>query len=54
MGIRLVQGTTFTDTSAGANQVIINAGFARKHWGDRIGGRSQAPGRRRIRTRRPG
>ena len=32
MGIRLVQGTTFTDTTAGANQVIVNAGFARKQW----------------------
>jgi putative ABC transport system permease protein len=34
MGIALVQGTTFSDTSASARQVIINAGFARKHWGD--------------------
>jgi putative ABC transport system permease protein len=34
MGIPLVQGATFTDTSASARQVIINAGFARKHWGD--------------------
>ncbi|HEY9227312.1 MAG TPA: ABC transporter permease, partial [Gemmatimonadaceae bacterium] len=33
MGIRLVQGTTFTDTTPGANQVIINARFARKTWG---------------------
>jgi predicted permease len=35
MGIPLVQGATFTDTSASARQVIINAGFARKHWGDK-------------------
>lgn len=34
MGITLVQGSTFSDTSAAAHQVIINAGFARKHWGD--------------------
>jgi len=34
MGITLVQGATFSDTSAAAHQVIINAGFARKHWGD--------------------
>ena len=32
LGIRLVEGTTFTDTSAAANQIIINEGFARKHW----------------------
>jgi putative ABC transport system permease protein len=35
MGIGLVQGSTFSDTSAAARQAIINAGFARKHWGDR-------------------
>ena len=34
MGIALVQGSTFSDTSASARQVIVNAGFARKHWGD--------------------
>jgi len=34
MGMRLVQGTTFTDTTADGHQVIINAGFARKQWGD--------------------
>jgi putative ABC transport system permease protein len=34
MGIALVQGSTFSDTSATARQAIINAGFARKHWGD--------------------
>jgi len=32
MGIRLVEGTMFTDTSEAANQVIVNAGFARAHW----------------------
>jgi putative ABC transport system permease protein len=32
MGIRLVAGSAFTDTSAAANQVIVNANFARKHW----------------------
>ena len=31
--ISIVQGTTFTDTSSAASQVIVNAGFARKHWG---------------------
>jgi predicted permease len=32
MGIRLLRGSTFTDTSATSAQVIVNAGFARKHW----------------------
>jgi len=30
--MRIVQGTTFTDTSEAAAQVIINEGFAREHW----------------------
>jgi putative ABC transport system permease protein len=34
MGIALVEGSTFSDTSAAAHQVIVNAGFAKKHWGD--------------------
>jgi putative ABC transport system permease protein len=33
MRIPLVEGTFFTDTSEAANQVIINAAFARAHWG---------------------
>ncbi|MGH7648497.1 MAG: FtsX-like permease family protein, partial [Gemmatimonadaceae bacterium] len=33
MGIRLTQGTSFTDTTAAAHQVIINEGFARRIWG---------------------
>jgi putative ABC transport system permease protein len=33
MGIHLLRGTPFTDTTAAAGQVIVNAGFARKHWG---------------------
>jgi predicted permease len=33
MGIALVEGSTFSDTSTAARQVIINAGFARRHWG---------------------
>jgi putative ABC transport system permease protein len=32
MGMRLVEGTTFTDTSAAAAQVIVNEGMARKLW----------------------
>ena len=32
MGIRLLEGTTFTDTSASSRQGIVNAGFVRKHW----------------------
>jgi putative ABC transport system permease protein len=32
MGIPLLAGTLFTDTSTAANQVIVNANFARKHW----------------------
>jgi predicted permease len=34
LGVRLVQGTTFTDTTATSQQVIVNAGFARKQWPD--------------------
>ncbi|HTI63291.1 MAG TPA: ADOP family duplicated permease, partial [Gemmatimonadaceae bacterium] len=33
MGIPLLEGTQFTDTSEAAGQVIVNAGFARSHWG---------------------
>ena len=33
MGVRLVHGTGFTDTTAQANQLVVNAGFARKQWG---------------------
>ena len=32
MGLRLVQGTTFTDTSKAAGQVIVNEAMARKNW----------------------
>ncbi|MGH7617113.1 MAG: FtsX-like permease family protein, partial [Gemmatimonadaceae bacterium] len=32
MGMTLQQGSTFSDTTAAANQVIVNEGFARKHW----------------------
>jgi len=32
IGIRLVEGTTITDTSSAAAQVIVNAGFAKKYW----------------------
>jgi putative ABC transport system permease protein len=32
MGIRLVEGTTFSDTSQAAGQVVINQGMARKYW----------------------
>jgi putative ABC transport system permease protein len=41
MGIRLVEGTTFTDTTPEAHQVIVNAGLARTHWphGSAIGHR---------------
>lgn len=33
MQIPLESGTIFTDTSAASRQVLINAGFARSHWG---------------------
>lgn len=33
LGIHMAQGTAFTDTSVAARQVIVNEGFARKHWG---------------------
>jgi predicted permease len=32
MGIALREGATFTDTTASSHQVIVNDGFARKHW----------------------
>jgi putative ABC transport system permease protein len=32
MGIRLVAGTTFSDTSDKSKQVLVNEGFARKYW----------------------
>jgi putative ABC transport system permease protein len=32
MGIRLIEGSTFTDTASRAGQILVNAGFARKHW----------------------
>jgi len=32
VGIRLVEGSTITDTSKAAGQVVINAGFAKKYW----------------------
>jgi predicted permease len=44
MGIRLVHGGAFTDTTRAANQVIVNEKFARKHWG------STSPVGKRIRV----
>ncbi|HKW11516.1 MAG TPA: ADOP family duplicated permease, partial [Gemmatimonadaceae bacterium] len=32
MGMRLLQGATFSDTTEKSNQVIVNEGFARKYW----------------------
>lgn len=32
MGITLRSGTTFTDTTEAAHQIIVNESFARKHW----------------------
>jgi putative ABC transport system permease protein len=32
MGIRLVAGTTFSDTTEDSKQVLVNEGFARKYW----------------------
>lgn len=32
MGIRILQGTTFSDTSEKSTQVMVNEGFARKFW----------------------
>ena len=32
MGIPLVAGTTFSDTTADSKQVLVNEGFARKYW----------------------
>ena len=32
MGMRFVEGRTFTDTSEASREVIVNAGYARRHW----------------------
>jgi putative ABC transport system permease protein len=32
MGIKLIEGSTITDTSKAAGQVVVNAGFAKKYW----------------------
>ncbi|HKV52363.1 MAG TPA: ABC transporter permease [Gemmatimonadaceae bacterium] len=32
LGLRIVQGTTFTDTSKSAAQVVVNEGMAHKEW----------------------
>jgi predicted permease len=32
MGMRLLEGGTFTDTTGTSRQVIVNAGYARRHW----------------------
>jgi putative ABC transport system permease protein len=44
MGIRLTQGTTFTDTTRDGGQVIVNERFARKQW------REASPLGKRIRV----
>src|SRR5207244_480189 len=44
MGIRLREGTTFSDTSEKSDQVMINEGFARKYW------RGQSPLGHRLRV----
>ena len=31
-GMRMIEGTSFTDTTGAARQVVINSAFARKHW----------------------
>jgi predicted permease len=35
MGIRLIEGTTFSDTSDKSNQVMVNAGFVKKYFAGR-------------------
>jgi len=32
MGIRFIEGSTFDDTTAASHEVIVNEGYARKHW----------------------
>jgi predicted permease len=32
MGMRLLEGSTITDTSKAAGQVVVNVGFAKKYW----------------------
>jgi putative ABC transport system permease protein len=48
MRTRLVAGTMFTDTTASANQVIVNEGFAKKQW------RGESPVGGRIRVAQSG
>lgn len=44
MGIPIVEGTTFTDTSAAASQAVVNRAMARKLWA------SESPLGRRVRV----
>ena len=48
MRIRLVEGTTFTDTAAAGNQAIVNEGLARRYWP------GQSPIGKRLRVVRNG
>ncbi len=32
MGMRIIEGTTFTDSARKGAQILVNQGFARKHW----------------------
>jgi putative ABC transport system permease protein len=43
MGMPLLQGSTFTDTTAASQELIVNEGFARKYW------REQSAVGRRVR-----
>lgn len=43
LGLRIVQGTTFTDTSKAAAQIVVNEGMAHKEWPN------QSPIGRRLR-----
>jgi predicted permease len=44
MGIRLLEGSTFTDTTANSTQILINEGMAKKHWA------GQSPVGKRLRV----
>lgn len=41
MGVPILEGRTFTDTSEASREVMLNAGFARRHWkpGEAVGRR---------------
>ena len=50
MGIRIVEGSTITDTTKAASQALVNEGFAKKYWPGKFGART--PRSRGLQKRR--